>query len=481
MTGRDAAISESYGKLVCFLMIKNRYINNQYSDRETGLLEFACEVLYAVIAYSCGDTNDIQSFMCYLSESEEKVKVQLEKRRKMATIAADEIKTIKTLNHIAESGLRVLQEESYDIDDGSKQPDAIVVRSYNMHDMEFDRSLKAVARAGAGVNNIPVDRLTEAGVVVFNTPGANANAVKELVLASLMASSRNLFSGIEWVKSLEVKGEELSAAVEAGKKQFVGREVKGRKLGVIGLGAIGALVANDALSLDMDVIGYDPYISVDTAWKLSRKVERAMSIEEVFEKADYITVHVPLTGETKHMFNEKTFNMMKDGVQILNFSRGELVNDEDMTHALEDGKVGRYITDFPNDLVLKMKNVIALPHLGASTKESEENCAIMAARQVKDFLETGNIKNSVNFPDAILPYTGKIRMTVIHRNVPNMISQINSIISGRNLNISAMINKSRGEYAYTMIEIDEKVNRNEIDRIKDEIESIENVIRVRVI
>ena len=333
----------------------------------------------------------------------------------MSTITLDKVKTIKTLNNIAESGLNVFNKDNFTIDNDSENPDAIVVRSFNMHTMEFGNKLKAIARAGAGVNNIPVDKCTEQGIVVFNTPGANANAVKELVLTSLMASSRNLFAGVAWTKTLDGEGEQVPKLVEAGKKQFVGKEIKGKTLGVIGLGAIGALVANDALDLDMDVIGFDPFISVDTAWNLSRNVQRAMTIEQLFANADYITVHVPLTDDTRGMFNEETFSIMKPGVHILNFSRGELVNETDMAAALESGKVGKYITDFPNENVLKMKNTVPIPHLGASTEESEENCAIMAARQVKEFLETGNIKNSVNFPNASLPYTGKRRVTAFHQ------------------------------------------------------------------
>src|SRR4051812_19496645 len=311
----------------------------------------------------------------------------------MSTVAVDNEKTIKTLNSIAESGLKVFNKGNFTIDNDSENPDAIVVRSFNMHSLEFGSNLKAIARAGAGVNNIPVDKCTEQGIVVFNTPGANANAVKEMVLTCLMASSRNLFAGVSWTKTLEGEGDQVPKLVEAGKKQFVGKEIKGKTLGIIGLGAIGALVANDALDLDMDVIGFDPFISVDTAWNLSRNVQRAMTIEQLFAESDYITVHVPLTNDTKGMFNQKTFSIMKPGVHILNFSRGELVNEVDMAVALEEGVVGRYITDFPNETVLKMKNTISIPHLGASTAESEENCAIMASRQVKDFLETGNIKN----------------------------------------------------------------------------------------
>lgn len=401
----------------------------------------------------------------------------------MSTVTLDKAKTIKTLNAISESGLKIFNSDHYKIDNDSENPDAIVLRSFNMHSYEFGSNLKGIARAGAGVNNIPVDKCTEAGIVVFNTPGANANAVKELVLTTLMASSRNLFDGIAWTKGLADEGDQIPKLVEAGKKQFVGKEIKGKTLGVIGLGAIGARVANDALELEMDVIGFDPFISVDLAWNLSRNVQRAMTLEQLFANSDYITVHVPLTNDTKGMFNSETFAIMKDGVHILNFSRGELVNENDMAAALESGKVGKYITDFPNENVLKMKNVIPIPHLGASTAESEENCAIMAARQLKDFLETGNIKNSVNFPNAILEYTGKRRVAVFHKNVPNMVGQITSAISSYNLNIADMVNRSRGGYAYTMIEIDidEKVIGDIVLDIQEKIIGIEGIVSVRVI
>jgi D-3-phosphoglycerate dehydrogenase len=389
--------------------------------------------------------------------------------------------TIKTLNKIAESGLNVFNNEGFKIDDNHEKPDAIILRSFNMHDMEIDNNIKAIARAGAGVNNIPVNDLTERGIVVFNTPGANANAVKEIVLTTLMASSRNLFDGVMWTKGLEDQGGEIPKLVEAGKKQFVGKEIKGKTLGVIGLGAIGALVANDALDLDMDVMGFDPFISVDTAWNLSRNVERALSIEQLFAHCDYITVHVPLTDQTKRMFNEAAFNIMKPGVHILNFSRGELVNEKDMETALESGKVGKYITDFPNENVINMKNVVCIPHLGASTIESEENCAIMASHQVKEFLEKGNIKNSVNFPNASLPYTGKRRVIAYHKNVPNMVGQIISVLSNYNLNIADMINRSRGQYAYTIIDIDDKISGDVIPGIEEKVSMIDGIITTRII
>jgi D-3-phosphoglycerate dehydrogenase / 2-oxoglutarate reductase len=399
----------------------------------------------------------------------------------MSSLTLDQVKTIKTLNSIAQTGLNVFNKGNFTIDNDSENPDAIVVRSFNMHSLEFGANLKAIARAGAGVNNIPVDKCTEQGIVVFNTPGANANAVKEMVLTSMIASSRNLFAGVAWTKTLAGEGDQVPKLVEAGKKQFVGKEIKGKTLGVIGLGAVGALVANDALDLDMDVIGYDPFISVDTAWNLSRNVQRAMTIEQLFANSDYITVHVPLTDDTKGMFNQETFGIMKDGVHILNFSRGELVNEADMEAALENGKVGTYITDFPNENVIKMKNTVSIPHLGASTNESEENCAIMASRQVKEFLETGNIKNSVNFPNAALPYTGKRRVAAFHQNVPNMVGQITSVISNYDLNIADMVNRSRGGYAYTMIDIDDKVNGDVIPGLEEKINQIKGIVTARII
>ncbi|WP_186578249.1 phosphoglycerate dehydrogenase [Aquibacillus kalidii] len=398
----------------------------------------------------------------------------------MSTVLIEKEKTVRTLNNISKSGLSVFK-NNYTIDGDNEDPEAILVRSFNMHSMEFGNSLKAIARAGAGVNNIPIETCTEKGIVVFNTPGANANAVKELVLTSIMASSRNLFDSIAWTKTLEGEGDNISKLVEAGKKQFVGKEMKGKTLGIIGLGAIGALVANDAIALGMDVIGFDPFISVDTAWNLSSHVQRAMTIEELFSEADYITVHVPFTDNTAGMFNKQTFELMKTGVHILNFSRGELVNETDIKGALESGKVGKYITDFPNENVLKMENVIAIPHLGASTKESEDNCAVMAARQVKDFLETGNIKHSVNFPNACLPYTGKTRLAVFHKNVPNMVGQITSALSSFSLNIADMVNRSRGEYAYTMVDIENDVTEDIIPSLEDEISLINEVVRTRII
>jgi D-3-phosphoglycerate dehydrogenase len=404
-----------------------------------------------------------------------------EEKQKMSTTTVDKMKTIKTLNNIAESGLNVFEKDGYTVDNNSESPDAVLVRSFNMHSLEFDQNLKAIARAGAGVNNIPVEKCTEQGIVVFNTPGANANAVKELILASLIASSRNLYDGVAWTKALLGQGDQIPKLVEAGKKQFVGKEIKGKTLGVIGLGAIGARVANDALNLEMDVIGFDPYISVDLAWKLHRNVQRAMTIEQLFANSDYITVHVPLTDSTRNMFNQESFSIMKDDVYILNFSRGELVNEQDMEAALESGKVGKYITDFPNENVLKMKNVVPTPHLGASTSESEENCAIMAARQLKEYLETGNIVNSVNFPNTTLEYTGLRRVCAIHKNVPNMVGSFTSVISSYNLNIADMVNKSRGNYAYTMIDLEDQVNSEIVPALEEKINQIAGIVTARII
>lgn len=396
------------------------------------------------------------------------------------TMESDTVKTIKTLNNIAKKGLNVFS-DNYEINNESDNPDAIVVRSYNMHDMAFGDQLKAIGRAGAGVNNIPVDKCTQDGIVVFNTPGANANAVKELVLSSLINASRNLYEGVAWAQTLKDTDGDLSKLVEKGKKQFAGKEISGKTLGVIGLGAIGALVANSALNLDMDVIGFDPFISIDTAWKLSRNIQRAMTIEQLFAKADYITVHVPLSADTKGLFKKEAFDIMKSGVYILNFSRGELTNETDLAEALESGKVGKYITDFPNEKVLQMKNVYPTPHLGASTVEAEENCAVMAARQIKDYLETGNIKNSVNFPNVSLPYSGKCRIAAFHKNIPNTMGRMTSLISKYDLNIEDMANRSRGDYAYTIIDIDTTINESTVSELKENIEQMEGVIFVRMI
>lgn len=387
--------------------------------------------------------------------------------------------TIKTYNEITQKGLDVFTND-YKINTG-ENPDAILLRSYNLHDELIPSSVKAIARAGAGVNNIPVDRLTEEGVVVFNTPGANANAVKELVIMSLIASSRNLFSAIQWTKTLAGGGEQVPSLVEAGKKQFVGTEITEKKLGVIGTGSIGVLVANDASSLGMDVMAYDPYISVNAAWQLSRNVKRAMTMEEIFRECDYITVHVPLTEETKGILNRDSFEIMKENVHILNFSRGELVVEDDLEIALKEGKIKTYITDFPTDRILQMEGAIALPHLGASTKEAEENCAVMAAKEIREYLETGNIRNSVNFPNTVMPYIGKKRFTVIHKNIPNMVGQMTGLLANHQINIANMSNRSKGAWAYTIIDVDNGIPVEVVRNIEENILKIDGVKRVRVI
>ncbi|HEK9100092.1 3-phosphoglycerate dehydrogenase [Bacillus pfraonensis] len=386
---------------------------------------------------------------------------------------------IQTLNQIAEKGLQIFEKERYEVGEGLEHPDGILLRSFSLHQEEFSKDVKAIARAGAGVNNIPVERCTERGIVVFNTPGANANAVKELILASLIMSSRNIINGVGWTKALE--GEEVPQLVEAGKKQFVGSEIAGKRLGVIGLGAIGALVANDALSLGMDVVGYDPYISVETAWRLSTHVQRAFSLDEIFSTCDYITLHIPLTDQTRGIIGEHAVQTMKKGVRLFNFSRGELVDEIALAKALEEGIMNHYVTDFPNKNVIKMKNVTATPHLGASTYESEENCAIMAARQLRDYLETGNIRNSVNYPNVELPYVGKKRITIMHQNVPNMVGQITGCLAEHHINIADMINRSKGSFAYTMIDIDNGIDDIIKENVVENIKKITGIVAVRMI
>lgn len=383
---------------------------------------------------------------------------------------------ILTLNKIAKCGLDQLSDKKYAItDDASKDADGIILRSFSMHEMELPTSLKAIARAGAGTNNIPIDKCSEKGIVVFNTPGANANAVKELVIASLLLASRKISDGIAWANTLT--GDDIAKQVEKGKSSFAGQEIQGKTLGVIGLGAIGIKVANTAQHLGMKVIGYDPYLSVDAAWRLSNHIVKANDINEVYENADYITVHVPLTPETKGSLNSDTFAVMKDGVRVLNFSRGELVNNDDMKKAIANGKVACYVCDFPNAEIINQPNIIAIPHLGASTKESEDNCAIMASQEMADFLENGNILNSVNFPNCSLPMGTADRVTIMHKNVPNMITQFTKAFAEAGVNISDMINKSKKDNAYTIINLDDVATNEVIDKIK----GIDGVLRVRVI
>ena len=385
---------------------------------------------------------------------------------------------IKTLNKISPSGLNRFDKTKYTYGDDIENPDAIMVRSAKMHEMEFGSSLVAMGRAGAGVNNIPLDRCSEAGIVVFNTPGANANAVKELVIAGMLICSRRVIPAIEWEKTLKGNGTEVSKMVEKGKSAFTGPEVMGKTLGVIGLGAIGIGVANTARALGMEVYGYDPYLSVDAAWHLSSSIKHAANLDEIFAKCDYITVHVPLTDETRDMINAKSIAGMKDGVRILNFARGDLVNTADIIDALATGKVAAYVTDFANDELLGVEGVIAIPHLGASTPEAEDNCASMAAGELIDYLENGNIVNSVNMPAVSCPRTSGARICVIHKNNPGMISSLSAFFSGKNVNIENMLNKSKKDYAYTLIDIAEKdVDEAIVAGIRD----VEGTIRVRVI
>lgn len=381
---------------------------------------------------------------------------------------------IKLLNKIASCGTELF-DDKYTVGENIENPDAIMVRSAAMHDMEFGPELCAIARAGAGVNNIPVDACAEKGIVVFNTPGANANAVKELTLCALLLSSRKITSGIEWVKTLDVN-DDVAKAVEKGKSKFVGPELNGKKLGVIGLGAIGIMVANTATRLGMTVYGYDPYLTVDSAWALSSNIVKANDLKTVYAECDYITVHIPATPETKGMLNKEAFAMMKDGVRLINLSRGDLVNTADLKEAVKEGKVASYVTDFPSADIVNVENIIAMPHLGASTPEAEDNCAVMAAKELIDFIENGNIKNSVNYPSVSLPRSTDKRICILHKNVPSMVSQITTVLAGDKVNIENMQNKSKKDYAYTMIEVNGDVS----DKIISDISSIDGVIKAFV-
>ena len=355
--------------------------------------------------------------------------------------------------------------------------DAILVRSAAMHEMEFATDLKAIARAGAGVNNIPLEKCAEQGIVVFNTPGANANGVKELVIAGMLLASRDIIGGINWVQENEEDGN-IAKDAEKAKKAFAGQELQGKKLGVIGLGAIGVLVANAATHLGMDVYGYDPYVSVDSAWRLSRSIHHTTNVDEIYENCDYITVHVPALDSTKGMIDKHAISLMKDGVVILNFARNILVDEEAMVDALVSGHVKHYVTDFPTPTVTGVKGAIVIPHLGASTEEAEDNCAVMAAKQLKDYLENGNIKNSVNYPDCDMGIRGEnTRLLLLHHNVPNMIGQFTTILAKDNMNIADLTNKSKGKYAYTMIDIDSPVPAGVVEELK----AVGEVLRVRIL
>ena len=380
---------------------------------------------------------------------------------------------ILTLNKIAKVGLDVLG-DNYAVSDDRTNPDGILVRSAAMHDMEFGDNLKAIARAGAGTNNIPVDKCAEEGIVVFNTPGANANAVKELVICGLFLASRDITEGVKWTSTLKEEGDAAAKLVEKGKSQFAGHEIIGKKLGVIGLGAIGVMVAITAKALGMEVLGYDPFISVDGAWSLSRSIKHVNNINDIFAECDYITIHVPLNPNTKYTINKETLALCKNGVRILNFSRNELVENTALMEALESGKVARYVTDFPSADLIDVKNIDCIPHLGASTEEAEDNCAIMASKQLKEFLENGNIVNSVNYPNCSSPREGAMRICVMHKNIPAMITQITSATAS--VNVNNMINKSKGDYAYTILDLSE-----EHPEAAEAIKAIEGVIRVIVI
>ena len=380
---------------------------------------------------------------------------------------------ILTLNKIAKCGLDQLNDNYKITDDANVDADGIILRSFKMHDMELPESLKAVARAGAGTNNIPIDKCSEKGIVVFNTPGANANAVKELVIAGMLLASRDVIGGVAWANTLT--GDDVDKQVEKGKSNFAGCEIKGKTLGIIGLGAIGILVANAAYALGMEVIGYDPYLSVDSALKLSRHVKKANSPEEVYAAADYITIHVPLMDSTRNTINAETIAQMKDGVIILNFARGGLVNNADIKKALADGKVAKYVVDFADSETVNQPGIINIPHLGASTAESEDNCAVMAAQELADYLENGNILNSVNFPNCSLPEVNIGRIAIAHKNIPNVIAKFTEALSS--VNISDMINKSKGELAYTIINTDHAIPAEAIEKLNQ----IDAVIRVRVI
>lgn len=384
---------------------------------------------------------------------------------------------IKTYNKISQKGLEKFDKTEYTCGDDVENADGAIVRSAVLHDIEFPSTLKAIARAGAGTNNIPIDRCSKDGIVVFNTPGANANAVKELVIAGLLLSSRRIIPAIEWVKTLKGEGAGVAKLVEKGKSAFAGPEISGKSLGIIGLGAIGGLVANAANHLGMKVYGYDPYLSVNAAWNLTHHAIHVTDINDIYENCDYISIHVPLNDETKKYITAETIEKMKDGVRILNFARGDLVNNDEIIEALDSGKVASYITDFPNDDLIGVGGVILVPHLGASTPESEENCATMAAEELIDYLENGNITNSVNMPNISIPRSGGVRICVIHKNVPNVLNAITSITTSLNINIENMLNKSKKEYAYTMLDI----APDKSDEVAEEIKKLDEVIKVRVI
>ena len=384
---------------------------------------------------------------------------------------------IKTFNKISPMGLNRMEPEHYTYSDNETDEDGILVRSAKLHDYPFPDSLLAIARAGVGVNNIPIDRCSEAGIAVFNTPGANANAVKELVLCAMLMGSRDVDGGIQWVRQQVESGVDITTVVDKGKSAFVGPELYKKTLGVIGLGAIGSLVANVALDMGMDVYGYDPFLSVDAALRLDRHIHVVKDIKELYKRADYITIHIHYTEKTAHMIDETAISAMKRGVRFINLARGEIVDDDAMLAALDTGRVAAYVTDFPNNRLVGAPHVVAMPHLGASTPESEQNCAIMAVDQLKDYLENGNIRNSVNFPNVYLDRSGVMRMCIIHKNIPAMLASITTLLSKDGVNVENLSNKSKGDYAYTMVDLGSKVAESVIEDVKH----LPNVIRVRVI
>ena len=384
---------------------------------------------------------------------------------------------ILTLNNISPVGLERLSRESYEVASEIQHPDAILLRSYKMHDMEMPATVKAIGRAGSGVNNIPVERMSQAGIPVFNAPGANANAVKELVVAGMLIASRNLCQAWDYSRGLEGEDAVISKAVESGKKQFVGFELPGKTLGVVGLGAIGVQVANGALALGMNVVGFDPGITVKRAWEMSSDVGQAASIEELLAKVDYVTFHVPLVDATRNIINADRLKLVRDNVVILNFSRNGVIDDEAVVDAIDAGKVYAYVCDFPSNLLKNHPRVITLPHLGASTQQAEENCAVMVAEQVRDYLENGTVRNSVNFPEMYMPRNGGFRLAIVNENVPNMLGQISTCMADAGLNIIDMLNKSRNELACTLVDVDSEVTT----ACLDDISSIEGVLKVRAL
>ena len=382
---------------------------------------------------------------------------------------------IKLFNKIADAGINQFDPSAYEFSEDFDTYDAIMVRSAKLHDVEFPTDLKCIARAGAGVNNIPLDRCSEQGIVVFNTPGANANAVKELVMAGLLMSSRKITKGIEWVKTLE--GDDISKAVEKGKSNFVGPEIAGKKLGVIGLGAIGVLVANAAAAMDMEVFGYDPFISVKAAWTLKARVHHVQNLKQIFEECDYITVHVPFSDKTANIIDAEAIAAMKSDVRVLNFARGGLIDDEAMMKAMDEGKIAAYVTDFPTKELLQYEQVIGVPHLGASTPESEENCAVMAANEIMEYLETGNITHSVNLPDMQLAQECKYRICIINKNVPNVVGAITTALANVGVNFENMANKGKKDYAYMILDTNDEVSEELMERLR----SREGIINARLI